>query len=110
MSGDQIYADEVGHPLMPRVLRVATDLIGVDEASVFGFPPIGGRGPGTRALGYTGATRQPPVDLRRVHGDVPARLVAGAVAEHAAGVPATPTFPPDVDPDVTQESWESDLL
>ena len=32
MSGDQIYADEVGHPLMPRVLRVATDLIGVDES------------------------------------------------------------------------------
>ena len=27
MSGDQIYADEVGHPLMPRVLRVAKDVI-----------------------------------------------------------------------------------
>ena len=26
LSGDQIYADEVGHPLMPRVLRVARDL------------------------------------------------------------------------------------
>ena len=39
MSGDQIYADEVGHPLMPRILRVAEDLIGIDEADVFGPPP-----------------------------------------------------------------------
>ena len=31
LSGDQIYADEVGHPLMPRILRVATDLVGIDR-------------------------------------------------------------------------------
>jgi hypothetical protein len=49
MSGDQIYADEVGHAIMPRVQRVAADLVGIDETDVFGAPPpIGGRGPGTR--------------------------------------------------------------
>ena len=111
LSGDQIYADEVGHPLMPRVLRVARDLIGVDETNVFGSPPpIGGRGPGTTALGYTGATGQPPVELRRVRGDVPPRLVAGAVAGALPEFPTTTTIPPDVDPDVSKESWDDELL
>ena len=91
LSGDQIYADEVGHPLMPRVLRVAQDLIGIDETDVFGSPPpIGGRGPGTTALGYTGRDRQPPVELRRVPGHVPAGVVARALAGHAPAVPDDP--------------------
>ena len=111
MSGDQIYADEVGHPLMPRVLRVAKDLIGVDEADVFGAPPpIGGRGPGTRALGYTGAT----ANHLWSYGEFMAMyLLAWSPVLWPAALPEFPTNPPlvpDVDPDVSEESWDEDRL
>ena len=109
MSGDQIYADEVGHPLMPRVLRVAKDLIGVDEADVFGAPPpIGGRGPGTRALGYTGAT----ANHLWSYGEFMAMyLLAWSPVLWPAALlefPANPPLVPDVDPDVSEESWDHD--
>ena len=111
MSGDQIYADEVGHPLMPRVLRVAQDLIGIDETDLFGPPPpIGGRGPGTDALGYTGAR----ANHLWTYGEFMAMyLLAWSPVLWPGTLPAfptTPTFPPDVDPGVTKESWDSDLL
>ena len=109
MSGDQIYADEVGHPLMPRVLRVAKDLIGVDEADVFGVPPpIGGRGPGTRALGYTGAT----ANHLWSYGEFMAMyLLAWSPVLWPAALlefPANPPLVPDVDPDVSKGSWDKD--
>ena len=111
MSGDQIYADEVGHPLMPRVLRVAKDLIGVDEADVFGAPPpIGGRGPGTRALGYTGAT----ANHLWSYGEFMAMyLLAWSPVLWPAALLEFPTsYPldPDVDPGVSKESWDRDRL
>lgn len=110
LSGDQIYADEVGHPLMPRVLRVARDLVGVDETNVFGPPPpIGGRGPGTRALGYTGAT----ANHLWTYGEFLAMyLLAWSPVLWPAALPqfpAAPVIPPDVDPDVTKESWDEEL-
>ena len=109
MSGDQIYADEVGHPLMPRVLRVAQDLIGVDERNVFGATPaIGGRGPGTRALGYTGAT----ANQLWSYGEFMAMyLLAWSPVLWPASLlefPTNPPLVPDVDPDVSKESWDED--
>ncbi|CAN5259191.1 hypothetical protein BH18ACT12_BH18ACT12_09010 [soil metagenome] len=112
MSGDQIYADEVGHPLMPRVLRVARDLIGIDETDVFGSPPpIGGRGPGTRALGYTGAT----ANHLWTYGEFMAMyLLAWSPVLWPAALLEFPTNPPippfDVDPDVSKKSWDEDRL
>jgi hypothetical protein len=109
MSGDQIYADEVGHPLMPRVLRVARDLIGIDETDVFGAPPpIGGRGPGTRALGYTGAT----ANHLWTYGEFMAMyLLAWSPVLWPATLLEFPTsqpIPPDVDPGVSKKSWDED--
>ena len=109
MSGDQIYADEVGHPLMPRVLRVAQDMIGIDESDVFGPPPpIGGRGPGTNALGYTGAT----ANHLWTYGEFMAMyLLAWSPVLWPAALLEFPTNPPllpDVDPDVSKESWDRD--
>ena len=111
MSGDQIYADEVGCPLMPRVLRVARDLVGIDESDVFGAPPpIGGRGPVTRALGYTGAT----ANQLWTYGEFMAMyLLAWSPVLWPAALlefPATAAIPPDVDPAVTEESWDEDRL
>ncbi len=111
MSGDQIYADEVGHPLMPRVLRAAKDVIGVDEADVFGAPPpIGGRGPGTDALGYTGAT----ANHLWSYGEFMAMyLLAWSPVLWPAALLEFPTNPPlipDVDPDVSEKSWNEDRL
>jgi hypothetical protein len=111
MSGDQIYADEVGHALMPRVLRVAADLVGIDETDVFGTPPpIGGRGPGTDALGYTGAT----ANHLWTFGEFLAMYlltwspVLWAASLPAFPSPAPPTIPPDVDPGVSKEDWDTD--
>ncbi|MGY1684984.1 hypothetical protein ACI8AK_05280 [Geodermatophilus sp. SYSU D00867] len=54
MSGDQIYADEVAGPMAPRVRRVATDLVGIDETSVFGsLPPFTGRQLPSEGFGLT---------------------------------------------------------
>jgi hypothetical protein len=54
MSGDQIYADEVPAPLAPRVRRIAADLVGMDETSVFGpLPRIGGRQAPSESFGLT---------------------------------------------------------
>lgn len=54
MSGDQIYADEVAGPLAPRVRRLATDLVGIDETAVFGPPPpINGRQSPSEGFGLT---------------------------------------------------------
>ena len=110
LSGDQIYADEVGHPMMPRVLRVARDLVGIDETNVFGPPPpIGGRGPGTRALGYTGAT----ANHLWTYGEFLAMyLLAWSPVLWPAALPQfppNPVIPPDVDPDVSKESWDEEL-
>jgi hypothetical protein len=111
MSGDQIYADEVGHPLMPRLLRVAQDLIGVDETGLFGPPPpIGGRGPGTLALGYTGAT----ANHLWTYGEFVAMyLLAWSPVLWPPQLPVFPTSPvigpADVDPDVSKTAWDDDL-
>lgn len=54
MSGDQIYVDEVGHPLAVRINRIAEDLIGIDENDLFGpVPRIGDRKTGTKGFGFT---------------------------------------------------------
>lgn len=110
LSGDQIYADEVGHPLMPRVMRVAHDLVGIDETDVFGEPPpIGGRGPGTVDLGYTGAT----ANHLWTYGEFMAMyLLAWSDVLWPASLPSFPTNPavgpPDVDPGVTRDAWEEE--
>lgn len=44
LSGDQIYADDVPAPLVPRIRRIAADLVGVSDAEPFApLPRIGGR-------------------------------------------------------------------
>ena len=54
MSGDQLYADEVAAPLVPRIGRIAADLVGIDETSVFGaLPRIGGRQGPSDSFGFT---------------------------------------------------------
>jgi hypothetical protein len=56
LSGDQIYADETPAPLAPRIRRVATDLVGIDETPTFGaLPKIGGRQQPTNSFGFTSA-------------------------------------------------------
>jgi hypothetical protein len=111
LSGDQIYADEVGHPLMPRILRVATDLVGIDESVVFGAPPpIGGRGVGTRALGYTGATAN---QLWSFGEYIAMYLLTWSPVLWASPLPEFPPptpvlMPPDVAPEVTKEAWDAD--
>ncbi len=111
LSGDQIYADEVGHPLMPRILRVASDLVGIDESGMFGAPPpIGGRGPGTRALGYTGATAN---HLWSFGEFVAMYLLTWSPVLWASSLPEFPLpgpliTVPDVAPQVTEESWNAD--
>lgn len=111
MSGDQIYADEVGHPLMPRILRVSRDLIGLNESNVFGAAPaIGGRGPGTNALGYTGAT----ANHLWTYGEFIAMyLLAWSPVLWPPALPPFPTgpvpIPPDVDPGVSKEAWDDEL-
>ena len=111
LSGDQIYADEVGHPLMPRVLRV-------------------GEGPDRRRrdrrVRLAAADRRPRAGARRRSG-TPARppTTCGATASSwpctcwrgrpCSGRPRSRRSPrtrrsalPDVDPDVTEESWDED--
>lgn len=54
LSGDQIYADEVPSPMVPRVRRIADDLVGIDETGVFGpMPPINGRQQPSESFGLT---------------------------------------------------------
>jgi hypothetical protein len=94
--------------MVPRLLRVAQDLVGVDESDVFGPPPaVGGRGPRTRALGYTGAT----ANQLWTYGEFIAMyLLAWSPVLWPTTLPQFPTGPtPEVDPDVSQESWDEDL-
>lgn len=110
LSGDQIYADDVGNPLMPRILRVARDLIGVDETDVFhALPPIGGRKAGTDALGFTGST----ANQLWSYGEFMAMyLLAWSPVLWPATLAAFPTNPPngppDVDPGLTQNTWNAE--
>ncbi len=54
LSGDQIYADEVPAPLMPRIRRIATDLVDIDETALFGpLPAFAGRQARTESFGLT---------------------------------------------------------
>ena len=56
LSGDQIYADEIAAVIAPRVHRLATDLVGIDESAVFGpAPRIGGRQAPSDSFGLTSA-------------------------------------------------------
>jgi hypothetical protein len=53
-SGDQIYADENPAAIAPRVRRIATDLVGIDESAVFGAsPPLAGRQAPCEGFGLT---------------------------------------------------------
>ena len=111
LSGDQIYADEVGHPLMPRVLRVARDLVGVDETTCSARRlRSAGEDPAHDALGYTGAT----ANHLWTYGEFMAMyLLAWSPVLWPAALPAFPTnpvIPPDVDPGVSKESWDEELL
>ena len=95
-------------PLMPRILRVAADLVGIDETDVFGpAPPIGGRGPGTRALGYTGATAN---HLWTFGEFLAMYLLTWSPVLWARPLPDFPTSGSagDVDNDVTKESWDEE--
>jgi len=43
LTGDQIYADDVAAPLVPRIRRIAQDLVDIDEEAFFGATRIEGR-------------------------------------------------------------------
>ena len=54
LSGDQIYADDVASVLTPRIRRVVTDLVNIDEGAVLGLAtPIAGRQAVCEAAGLT---------------------------------------------------------
>jgi hypothetical protein len=54
LTGDQIYADDVAAPLVPRVRRVAADVIDLDELPFFGGAvPIQGRQAPTIGFGLS---------------------------------------------------------
>ena len=109
LTGDQIYADEVGHPLAPRVARVATDVVGIDESDVFGPPPpIGGRQARTDSFGFTS---EASANHAWSFGEfVALYLLDWSPVLWAASLPAFPTgLSLDVDPSVTAEVWNEDL-
>jgi hypothetical protein len=109
LSGDQIYSDEVGHPLAPRIARVATDLVGIDETDVFGaLPPVGGRQAPTNSFGFTGGSG---ANQLWAYGEYMAMyLLAWSPVLWPDTLPAFPAgLSLDVDPGVTEESWNSDL-
>lgn len=111
MSGDQIYADEVGHPLAPRIRRIATDLIGIDESNVFGpLPRIGGRQAPTNGFGFTSDSA---ANHLWTYGEFMATYL---LAWSPVLWPTTlPVFPEngtvdalDVHPNVKKASWDDD--
>ena len=110
-------AGHVGRPDLRRRGRASADAAGAARragpdrrrrADVFGAPPpIGGRGPGTRALGYTGAT----ANHLWSYGEFMAMyLLAWSPVLWPAALlefPTNPPLVPDVDPDVSEESWDA---
>lgn len=111
LSGDQIYADEVGHAVISRIVRIAADLIGIDETDVFGEPPIiAGRGPATRAFGFTGSTAN---HLWTFGEFVALYLLMWSPTLWPAVLPPHPiasSLPPfDVDPSVSESEWNNEL-
>ena len=92
-------------PLMPRVLRVAQDRRRRRDQRVRLAPAHRWTGPGDGGARLHRRDRQPPVELRRVPGDVPARLVTRAVAGDARPFPPTCARPPRRRPGPHQESW-----
>jgi hypothetical protein len=54
LTGDQLYADDVAAPIVPRLRRVAQDVIDLDELAFFGGAvPIQGRQEPTLGFGLT---------------------------------------------------------
>lgn len=111
LSGDQIYADEVGHAVISRIVRIAADLIGIDETDVFGDPPIiAGRGPATRAFGLTGSTAN---HLWTFGEFVALYLLMWSPTLWPTIRPPYPSagpLPPlDVDPSVSESEWNDEL-
>jgi hypothetical protein len=54
LSGDQVYADDVGTLTAARLRSIDTDLVGIDDSPVFGaVPPLAGRRAATLAMGLT---------------------------------------------------------
>lgn len=111
LSGDQIYADEVGHAVISRIVRIATDLIGIDETDVFGDPPIiAGRGPNTRGFGFTGSTAN---HLWTFGEFVALYLLMWSPTLWPAFLPQYPAPGPfrpfEVDPAVSESEWNDEL-
>lgn len=110
MSGDQIYADEVGHTVAPRVRRVATDLIDIDETNVFGAPPpIGGRQAATTAMGFTTGAA---ANHLWTYGEFMAMyLLAWSPVLWPTVLPEFPTdliSRAELDPGLTEDAWNND--
>jgi hypothetical protein len=54
LTGDQLYADDVAAPIVPRLRRVAQDVVDLDELAFFGGAvPIQGRQEPTLGFGLT---------------------------------------------------------
>lgn len=108
MSGDQIYADEMPPPLAPRVARIATDLVGIDETMVFGvLPKIGGRQGPTNGFGLSSSIAS---DHVWTFGEfLAAYLLYWSDILWPAAVPAWSDVDPavDLDPtsDLDEEGW-----
>lgn len=107
-SGDQLYADEVAAPVAPRIRRIAADLVGIDEAGVFGpLPPVGGPQAPSEGFGLTSAAAS---DHLWTFGEFLAGyLLAWSDALWPAALPAWGEVAPgDVDPaaGLDQAGWD----
>ncbi len=112
LTGDQIYADDLGGVLLPMLADLAKDMVGTEQLPVGGsnldatydrFPALRRPERRTRARPPDDdGRRQPPADVRRVRGDVLRRLQPDRLADapgprqpvHPAG-PRRDADPPD---------------
>ena len=113
LTGDQIYADEVGHPLVPRITRIAADLVGVDETDIFGAPVrIGGRQAPTNSFGLTSGSAAN--QLWSFGEFLATYLLCWSPVLWPEELSAFPigqdgSVDPSVDPDVPGELWDREL-
>ena len=110
LSGDQVYADDVATLAAARLRSIDTALVGVDDSPALGaLPPLAGRQAATNAIGLTSELAKDHVwTLGEFYG---LYLLAWSEALWPASpLPAFATAAPgEVDPGLTQETYDAEL-